>query len=326
MAPCGKSSVWQLVVCGFFFFSVLLALLLAAGFSYLLCKKSPYVNEGEIGVVISKSGDSSVTKVLRGLCVSEFPLVSGIALRLFRWRGHSVKLGEYALPNHVSLIDCLKIFSSHQSIKRKFTIPEGFSVQQVIDRLQANKYLLGDIIEIPEEGSLMPETYVFKYPTTRQQIITFAKNAMTKFMNKYWESYPKNQQLKTKQDVITLASIVEKETHKERNKVAGVYMNRLKNKMRLQADPTVVYALTRGRPLNRKLRTSDMRLNIPYNTYRKAGLPPTPICNPGKSSILAVLNPEKTDAMFFLHSESPYGMFAKTFAEHNKNRQATSLR
>jgi UPF0755 protein len=190
-----------------------------------------------------------------------------------------------------------------------------------MQRLEKNEFLLGEISEIPEEGSLLPDTYCFRYPTTRQQIVSMAQRAMTEFMRQEWPRRSSICTLKTPQEALILASIVEKEAIIERDMVAGVYLNRLKKKMRLQSCPTVIYAITKGDKLGRPLRYDDLRTKDIHNTYTHAGLPPTPIANPGRSSILAVLHPRETDNLFFVFDGYEGHIFSRTFEEHKRQRR-----
>jgi UPF0755 protein len=231
---------------------------------------------------------------------------------------YNARVGEYLIPTGCSIYKAVKIFASGQSILHRITIPEGFSVFQTIAKLEKNEFLRGNITDIPEEGSLLPNTYLFRYPTERQQIITHAQKAMAKLMREVWPSRSPNCLLKNPRDALILASIVEKETCRERELVAGIFLNRLAKKMKLQSDITTIYAITRGKPFGRKLRYSDLKVMDPFNTYRFSGLPPTPITNPGRKSIIAVLHPAITDHLFFL-TDGPNIFFSKTFEGHKQN-------
>lgn len=285
--------------------------------SYSCLKKSSYVHTKN--VIIERGRAGYICKLLYANNISKNLFISKMLIRILQFCGYAPKIGEYCLVNNISLFDALMVFSSGKSVVHKFTIPEGFSVVQVMKKLNNDKFLLGRIEKIPEEGSLMPDTYFFSYPMTKQRIISMAHSEMQKFLKKAWKNRADNCVIICPQDAVILASIVEKETTHEKRKVAGVYINRLKKNMRLQSDPAVIYAITGGAVLKRKLTRADLWLQHPYNTYRNHGLPPTPICNPSRESIFAVLNPDKTDALFFVHGNSQYGLFAKTFKEHIEN-------
>lgn len=304
------------VISGFVFVSFILCILIFCFCMYQYSKRSAYVSRGNI--ILKKCNDDQICNVLENLHISNYRIVSKFAIILSKLRGKVIKSGEYNLPDNVSLKKCIEIFVLGRSVKQKFTIPEGFSVAQVIEKLEKDDRLLGEIEEIPEEGSLMPDTFVFSYPTTKQDIISRSKEEMKKFLKKAWAERPKDCYFDNIKDVLILASIVEKETNIERPRVARIYINRLKRRMRLQACPTAIYAITKGKPLRRRLLYSDLDKKLPHNTYRNAGLPPTPICNPSRESILAVLNPEQSDYLFFLY-ENGEGYFSKTFEEHKRN-------
>ncbi len=235
--------------------------------------------------------------------------------------GYKLKFGEYSIPKNVSLWNAIKILSVKRPVIHKVCIPEGFSVHRVLERLNNDKFLRGEITKIPEEGSLMPDTYCFKYPTTRQQIIDQAQKAMSDFIEKEWENKSEDCFLKTPQEVLTLASIIERESSIELDVIAGMYLNRLKIDMKLQADPTTIYAMVKGQKFPRSLTYKDLKFDHPYNTYVYKGLPPGPISNPGKKSILAVLHPKKSDWLFLYYDGSfmDKPVFSKTYQEHRRN-------
>ncbi len=286
-------------------------------FSYLLFKKSSYIHEK--GVIVERTNDEYIYALLKDKNISNNKITIKLAIKILKFFKCRLKIGEYAFSNSISLIDALKIISLGKSIVHKFTIPEGFSVFQAINKLNSNEFLLGKIEKIPEEGSLMPETYLFKYPTTKQQIIMQAQDVMRKFLEKEWPKRSKNCIAKTPYEALILASIVEKETYLEREIVAGVYTKRLRINMRMQAEPTAVYAIAKGVPLGREITRPELRAKLPHNTYKNNGLPPTPISNPSRASIIAALHPMETDHLFFVLDETGYGHFAKTYKEHKHN-------
>lgn len=271
----------------------------------------------EKNIIVDQTNDDYVVDLFQKRNISKNSFVTKIYLKIFRFFKKNVLFGEYELPTHVSIIDALNIITSGNVVIHKICIPEGFSVAQVVDRLNANEYLQGQILDTPKEGSLMPDTYRFKYPATKQAIILMASHAMNKFILEAWENRPDNCMLKSAYELIILASIVEKERTKTDAKIiAKIYLNRLQINMPLQADPTVIYAITHGRRLGRPLTFKDLKEKIPGNTYVYKGLPETPICNPSREAIEAVLYPSNHDFLFFAHDSSGRIYLAKTYKEH----------
>ena len=302
------------------------AFLILSYTAYVLLKKSDYKGSESIVVELNSSRDDIIYLLLENK-ITDSALAAKIALNIMSIFGIQVKVGEYFVPPQSSLISAIKSLSQGEKVIRKITIPEGLSVAQIIEKLNENDLLIGEIKEIPAEGSLMPDTYFFSYPTQRQKIIDRAKKMMADFIAREWPNRSKLCFLKTPEEVINLASIVEKESFLERKLVASVYLNRLKKNMRLQADPTVIYGITKGKPLDRRLLYRDLnQIENPYNTYRHAGLPPTAIANPGRESIKAVLHPAETDYLFFVFDGVSRHIFSKTFTEHKKNRNILRAR
>ncbi len=233
-----------------------------------------------------------------------------------------LKAGEYAVPAGASMRDIMEILASGKAIQYKFTVPEGLTSFQIVERLKADSNLTGEITTVPPEGSLLPETYHFGRGMTRQKLIEKMQAAQQQLLDRLWPRRAANLPVKTRAEALVLASIVEKETGKaqERSHIAGVFGNRLKKNMRLQSDPTIIYGITGGKGgLGRPIRRSEIRRKTPYNTYQINGLPPTPIANPGRAAIEAVLNPMPTDDLYFVADGTGGHVFAKTLAEHRKN-------
>ncbi len=233
-----------------------------------------------------------------------------------------LKFGEYKIPAYASMREILDIVTSGRALAYQVTIPEGLTSWQVVQLLNENPLLTGEISEIPPEGSLAPNTYSISKGDSRESLIRRMTLAQHKIITEAWAVRAPGLPLKTPDEALTLASIIEKETAvpEERPIVASVFINRLKLGMRLQTDPTVIYGITRGRgTLGRGLYQSELRRKTPYNTYVIEGLPPTPIANPGKASIEAALNPAKTDYLFFVADGTGGHVFAKTIDEHMKN-------
>ncbi len=231
-----------------------------------------------------------------------------------------VQAGEFVIPPGTSGAKVLDILQHGKPVQRLVTVPEGMPSILVYEKLTANPYLTGKIA-VPAEGSVLPDSYSFQRGEARAAVLKRMQDAMTRELDALWARKQPHSVVTSKHDAITLASIVEKETGKpsERRMVAGVYSNRLKQGMKLDADPTVIYPITKGKPLGRRIRRSELQANNGYNTYAMAGLPVGPIANPGRESIAAVLNPAPTKALYFVADGSGGHVFANTLAEHNSN-------
>ena len=236
--------------------------------------------------------------------------------------GDPVQAGEFEIPAHASAAKVLDILQHGRPVVRLVTIPEGMPSILVQEKLAAIPELVGDA-PLPAEGSVLPSSYDWRRGETRRMVVERMQAAMTKTLDQLWASRKPTCPISTKQEAITLASIVEKETGKasERRMVAGVYCNRLKIGMKLDADPTVIYPITKGKPLGRRIQRSELLADTGYNTYRRPGLPEGPIANPGKESIAAVLDPAPTKAIYFVADGTGGHVFADSFAEHQANVQ-----
>ncbi len=236
--------------------------------------------------------------------------------------GGGIKAGEYRLPAHLSQSDILKVLQGGKTLQRFITIPEGWPSIMAQERLMKMPELTGKI-EIPGEGSLLPDSYSYERGDSRQAIIDRMQRAMALYLEQAWAKRSPNTVAKTPREALILASIVEKETGKpeERPMVAAVYSNRLRQNMPLQADPTVIYPVTKGKPLGRRILKSELEANNGYNTYAMTGLPKGPIANPGRASIDAVLNPAQSNALYFVADGTGGHVFADTLEQHNANVQ-----
>ena len=234
--------------------------------------------------------------------------------------GAPIKAGEFLLPQGASPSKILSILQGDAVLRRFVTIPEGMPSIMVYERLMAQPLLTGDIA-VPEEGSVLPDTYEIKRGESRQDVLLRMQAAMRRTLAELWAGRGSNIAVKTPEEALTLASIVEKETGKpsERRVVAGLYSNRLRQGIMLQADPTIIYPITRGKPLGRRIRQSEIQAVNDYNTYSMVGLPRGPITNPGKESIAAVLNPAETRALYMVADGTGGHLFAETLPEHNAN-------
>lgn len=231
-----------------------------------------------------------------------------------------IQAGEFLLKPGMSQSAILAAFQSGDVIRRFVTIPEGMPSILVWERLMAEPLLTGDI-DVPPEGSILPDTYAFERGQPRAQLIAQMQAAMDRALAEEWAKRRPGIPVTTMREALILASIVEKETGKpeERRMVAGLYSNRVRTGMKLQADPTIIYPITKGKPLGRRIRQSEIAAVNGYNTYTRVGLPEGPITNPGRESIAAVMNPENTAALFMVADGTGGHWFASTLAEHNTN-------
>jgi UPF0755 protein len=232
-----------------------------------------------------------------------------------------LKAGEYRFPANASMARVMEMLRNHEALQHRITLAEGLTTNMAVALVQNDPILVGQLEEIPLEGSLLPETYLFERGTTRQQMIERMRRAQEDLLAELWPMRDPELPIDTVQDAIILASIVEKETSlaSERPRIASVFANRLRMGMRLESDPTVIYGLTGGEPLGRGLRVSELETPNPYSTYQIDRLPPTPICNPGREAIAAVLNPPDSDDLYFVADGSGGHAFARSYNEHLRN-------
>ena len=236
-----------------------------------------------------------------------------------------IYIGEYHVGRNEGYGSIVNKLCNGLSVLKTITIPEGFETREVIDAINSSENLIGNKVVSFDEGMFLPETYSFNSGSERSMVFAKMKKDMQNFMKQEWKKRDPeiDNYVKNEHEALILASIVEKEakTDEERPVVAGVYLHRLQKRMRLEADPTAIYEITRGKyKLQRPLTRNDTKIKGEYNTYRKFGLPVTPICNPGKKSILAVLHPENTEYLYFVAKPDLQGhFFAKTYNEHLKN-------
>ena len=233
-----------------------------------------------------------------------------------------VQAGEFEIPAGTGGAGVLDVLQHGSPLLRLVTIPEGTPSIIVHEKLMAVPHLSGDV-PVPQEGSVLPDSYSYRRGESRAAVLKRMQDAMTRELDSLWARRQSHAAVDSKAEALTLASIVEKETGKpsERRMVAGVYSNRLRIGMKLDADPTVIYPITKGKPLGRRIRRSELRDVNDYNTYASPGLPKGPIANPGRESIAAVLNPARTDALYFVADGTGGHVFAATLAEHEENRR-----
>ena len=231
-----------------------------------------------------------------------------------------IRAGEYEVPAGASPAAVLALLQSGRTVQRFVAVPEGLPSVLVHERLMRAPFLTG-AVAVPAEGSVLPDSYSYQRGETRAAVLKRMQAAMDKTLEALWAKRKPGIAVSSPREAVTLASVVEKETAKpsERRMIAGVYTNRLKQGIKLDADPTVIYPITKGRPLGRRILRSELQANNGYNTYAMAGLPAGPIANPGRESIAAVLDPEQTQALYFVADGTGGHVFANTLAEHNAN-------
>jgi peptidoglycan lytic transglycosylase G len=266
-------------------------------------------------------GIRDIAMLLQREGVIDQPYVFIGGVMVMKARG-GLKHGEYKFTKHASLADVVDIISEGKVVRHALTLPEGLTSEQIVARLLRDKTLSGQIKEIPPEGSLLPETYQFSRGETRAQMIKRMQNAQQRLLKDIWTHREPGLPLTSPQELVTLASIVEKETGKadERSRVAAVFVNRLRKNMRLQSDPTIIYGLTGGKgSLGRPIKKSEIEQPTPFNTYVIKGLPPGPIANPGKASLEAVAHPARTKDLYFVADGTGGHVFSETYEQHQKN-------
>lgn len=314
-------------------FTFLLTLAMIAGVGGALWALNEFRKPGPLAetryVIVEKgTGMSGIAARLEAEGAIANGLVFKIAARV-KNQHTQLKAGEYEVAPQSSMATILDKMVKGEVYDRKLTFREGLTSWQIVQMLNNATELSGDpLTSVPEEGSLLPETYHYMKTDTRQNVIEQMQAAMKKAQDDLWSTRVPDLPVVNMSEVMVLASIVEKETGvpDERRKVAGVFINRLKRGMPLQSDPTAIYALTKGEikddgmgPLGRRLLRKDLEIDSPYNTYKYPGLPPGPICNPGRESMAAVLNPETHSYIYFVADGTGGHVFAETLAEHESN-------
>ena len=267
------------------------------------------------------AGIRDIADLLQREGVIDQPYVFMGGVIVLKARG-DLKSGEYQFTKHASLADVVDTIVENKVVQHTFTVPEGLTSEQIVARLLDNDALAGQIKEIPREGTLLPETYKFTRGMTREQIIQRMQQSHRHILQEVWEHRMADLPVKTPEQLVILASIIEKETGRpeERTRVAAVFVNRLKSKMRLQSDPTIIYGLTGGKgSLGRPILKSEIEQPTPYNTYAIDGLPPGPIANPGRASLEAAANPARTKELYFVADGTGGHVFSDSYAEHQKN-------
>lgn len=279
------------------------------------------LTEARTVIVLRGSGVDDIARQLWRAGVLAEPYSFQFGVRFDESAGR-LRPGEYAFPAAISPREVAAMMAAGRTVVRRLTLPEGLTTAQMLALVRTAEGLEGDIGDAPGEGELLPETFFYSWGDSRRQMVARARRAMGDLVAELWARRAPDLPLRTPAEAVILASIVEKETAiaEERPQVAAVFLNRLRRGMRLQADPTVIYGLTAGAgPLDRPLSRIDLETAHRWNTYVIAGLPPTPIANPGRASLQATLQPAASEDLYFVADGSGRHLFARTLAEHNRN-------
>jgi len=314
-----------LVIAGNAIFTIILVVALAGGLAYSFGKhkfEAPGPLDREKIVNIPRGlGLRDIADLLARENVIDQPWVFIGGVLLLKAR-EDLKYGEYRFNRQVTLRETIEEIIEGKVVQHAVTIPEGLTSEQIIARLVEVDFLAGNIREVPKEGTLLPETYNFPRGTTREQAIQRMQQAHARVLKEIWDRRSADAPVKTPEALVTLASIVEKETGRpdERSRVAAVFANRLRQRIKLQSDPTIIYGLVGGKgTLGRPIMRSEIEQPTPYNTYAVEGLPPGPIANPGRASLEATANPARTKELYFVADGSGGHAFAETYAQHQQN-------
>src|ERR1700709_1095920 len=314
------------VVIGNAVITIVLVLMIGVGGAYIYGKQKIEapgpLPEDKIVNIPARAGMTDIADILQREGVIDNNRWAFIG-SVFALKARSeLKPGEYSFQKNASLREVIGTIVEGKVVQHAVTIPEGLTSEQIVGRLTDNDIFSGTVREMPREGTLLPETYKFPRGTTREQVIQRMQQSQKRVLAEIWERRNTDIPVKTPEQLVTLASIVEKETGKadERSRVAAVFINRLKQKMKLQSDPTIIYGLVGGKgTLGRPIKRSEIQQPSPYNTYVVAGLPPGPIANPGRASLEAVANPARTRDLFFVADGTGGHSFTETYEQHQKN-------
>ncbi|MBR0713752.1 endolytic transglycosylase MltG [Bradyrhizobium liaoningense] len=314
------------VVVGNAIITILLIAMLGAGAVYYygrqILETAGPLKEDKIVNIPSRAGKRDIADTLNKEGVTDVNPWVFIAAVFALKASSDLKPGEYAFQKNASLRDVVATIVEGKVVQHAVTIPEGLTSEQIVARLSENDIFTGSVREVPREGTLLPETYKFPRGTTREQVIQRMQQTHKRVLAEIWERRSQDIPIKSPEQLVTLASIVEKETGKpdERSRVAAVFTNRLKQKIKLQSDPTIIYGLVGGKgTLGRPIKRSEITQPSPYNTYVIDGLPPGPISNPGRASLEAAANPARTRDLYFVADGSGGHSFTETYDAHQKN-------
>jgi UPF0755 protein len=315
-----------LVIVGNAIFTLLILVAIAGGVTFAIGKTrfeapGPLQNEKVVNIP-SRLGIMDIAELLRREGVfDEHPAIFLGGVIALKARTE-LKSGEYLFPKHASVRDVVETMVEGKVVQHNITIPEGLTSEQIVRRLLENDILTGNIKDVPHEGSLLPESYRFPRGTPREQVIQRMQREHRRALTEIWDRRVSDLPVRTPDQLVILASIIEKETSKpdERTRVASVFVNRLKQRKRLESDPTIIYGLVRGKgSLGHPITKSEKETPTPYNTYMIDGLPPGPIGNPGRASLEAAANPARTRELFFVADGTGGHAFAETYDQHLRN-------
>jgi len=314
------------IVAGNAIITIILVLMIGVGGAYVYGKQKIEapgpLQEDRVVNIPARAGMTDIADILQREGVIDSNRWAFIG-SVFTLKARSeLKPGEYAFQRNASLRDVIGIIVEGKVVQHAVTIPEGLTSEQIVARFSEIDIFSGSLREIPRDGTLLPETYKFPRGTTRDQVIARMQQAQKRALAEIWERRSPDLPIRTPEQLVTLASIIEKETGKpdERSRVAAVFVNRLRQKMKLQSDPTIIYGLVGGKgTLGRPIRRSEIQQPSPYNTYVIDGLPPGPIANPGRASLEAAANPARTRDLFFVADGAGGHTFTETYDQHQKN-------
>ncbi len=312
------------VIAGNLMLTVVFLLTIAAGVGFVIGKQrfdlpGPLVRDKVVNIPRGGVRDTAELLQREGVIDQPWLFVAGAMLLKAR---DDLKYGEYRFTRNASLRDVVDTIIEGKVVQHAFTIAEGLTSDQVVARMMENDVLTGNIREIPREGTLLPETYAFVRGMTREQMIQRMQQAHRRVVQEVWDRRVADLPVRSPEQLVILASIVEKETGKaeERTRVAAVFINRLKQKMRLESDPTIIYGLVGGKgTLGRPIQANEIRQPTPYNTYVIDGLPPGPIGNPGRASLEAAANPARTKEIFFVADGTGGHAFSENYEAHKRH-------
>jgi len=314
-----------LVIVGNAIFTILIVLAIVVGTAVVLGKqrfdtRGPLAEDKIVNIPRGLGiRDIADLLVREGVIDQPWTFVGGVIVLKAR---DELKFGEYQFPKQASLHDVISTIVEGKVVLHQISVPEGLTSEQIVQRLLDMDILNGNIREVPREGSLLPESYKFTRGTPREQVIQRMQQGQRRVLQEIWDHRVADLPLKSPEQLVTLASIIEKETSRpeERTRVAAVFVNRLKQKIKLQSDPTIIYGLVGGKgTLGRPIMESEIRQPTPYNTYVIEGLPPGPIANPGRASLEAAANPARTKEIFFVADGTGGHAFAENYDQHQKN-------
>jgi UPF0755 protein len=306
-------------------FTVLILVALVGGGLFVFMKQSvespgPLAADKVVNIPPRTSGIREIAEILEREGVIDHPLAFVVSAMLAKSHD-DLKFGEYQFTKQASVRDVIATLTDGKVVQHPVTVPEGLTSEQVVQRLADTEFLSGNIREIPKEGSMLPETYRYPRGASREQVILRMKQAQANLVREVWERRAQDLPLRTPEELVTLASIVEKETGSsgERTRVAAVFVNRLKQHMKLQSDPTIIYGIAPGKgSLGRPILKSEIEKPTAYNTYVIHGLPPGPIANPGRAALEATANPARTKELYFVANGTGGHTFSETLEQHQK--------